>query len=254
MLFRRWRRRKLLSTPWPPAWRTLAEDHIPLYRRLPEPERERLHGLVQVFLDEKSFEGCGGQVVDDEVRLFVATQACLLLLGDDVGYLPRLHAVLIYPQSFRVQREYHHDDGLVTEAHEEFLGESWGSGALVLSWEDIRHDTARPEEGYNVVLHEFAHQLDEETGAADGMPLLPDAELAADWPRICSAEYDRLCRQVDRRRETFLDPYAAEDPAEFFAVITETFFTIPVDFRRAHPDLYALLARYYGTDPSRWSG
>jgi Mlc titration factor MtfA (ptsG expression regulator) len=123
-----------------------------------------------------------------------------------------------------------------------------------LSWRDVVEDTAHPERGFNVVIHEFAHQLDEETGEGDGKPLLDDARLVADWARVCRTEYEQLCDQVDRDRETFLDPYGAEDPAEFFAVITETFFTIGDELRAEHPDLYDLLVRYYGVDPASWSG
>jgi hypothetical protein len=254
MLFRRRRRQKLMQTPWPAEWRQLLRRRVPLYGRLPSEEQARLEGLVQIFLAEKSFEGCAGQTVDDEVRLVIASQACLLLLGQSSGrFFGELGSILIYPKSFRVDREYHHDDGLVTEVREEFLGESWGHGALVFSWQDVAEDTANPDAGYNVVLHEMAHQLDEETGEADGLPILSDSRLERDWSRICRVEFTQLLAQVEGGEETFLDPYGAESPAEFFAVATETFFTIGDELKLEHPDLHELLVRYYGVDPATWS-
>lgn len=251
-LFGKRRRRQLAAQPWPEAWRAAARRYAPLYTLLPMEVRERLEPLVQVFLAEKAFEGCGGLQIADEMRVAIATQACLLQLRDEADLYPRLDTVLVYPDTFVVDRTVEEDDGLVTELKEELLGESWDSGALILSWSDVVRDAAEFDDGYNVVLHEFAHQLDEENGAAEGMPLLPDATLAVDWARVLGAAYEDLRADIDRGEEPYFDTYAAESPAEFFAVCTEEFFTAGAGLQREYPDLYAVLARYYGVDPAQW--
>jgi Mlc titration factor MtfA (ptsG expression regulator) len=248
------RRRKLAETPWPETWRAYARKHAPLYGLLPDTEREHLEAAVQIFLAEKSFEGCAGLSVSDEIRVAIASLACVLQLRPSADLYPKLDTILVYPEPFVVDQVVEHDTGLVTESREEFLGESWDTGALVLSWSDVRRDAAAFGEGYSVVLHEFAHQLDEENPAAEGTPLLPDAALASDWARVLGRAYKDMCATVDRGEETYLDPYAAESPAEFFAVVTEEFFTAATDFRTADPELYAVLARYYSLDPAAWHG
>ena len=252
-IFRKRRWRKLRQEPWPEVWRPLASRRAPLYGLLPDALRAQLEGLVQIFLAEKSFEGCGGLVIGDEIRLAIASQACLLQLRPDADLYPRLDTVLVYPGAFVTEHSYE-DEGLVTEITEEYLGESWDSGALVLSWADIVRDAENLGEGYNVVLHEFAHQLDEENHDADGTPLLPDAALAADWARVCGAAYAELCAEIERDIEPYFDPYAAEHPAEFFAVLTEEFFAGPHDLRTNKPDLYDVFSRFYHLDPANWAG
>jgi Mlc titration factor MtfA (ptsG expression regulator) len=251
-LFGKRRRRSLAAQPWPEAWRAYARRYAPLYDLIPEEARARLEPLVQIFLAEKSFEGCGGLTVDDQVRVAIATQACLLQLRKEADLYPRLDTVLVYPDTFVVDRSVEEDDGLVTELKEELLGESWDSGALILSWSDVVRDAKELGDGYNVVIHEFAHQLDEENNIAEGMPLLPDAALAADWSRRLGEVYAELCADVARGEETYFDAYAAESPAEFFAVCSEEFFTAGAGLAAEYPDLYAVLARYYGLDPASW--
>ena len=251
-LFGKQRRRKLSAQPWPEAWRSSALRRAPLYGLLPVAEREQLESLVQIFLAEKSFEGCGGLQIDDEVRVAIATSACFLQVRPDAHLYPRLDTVLVYPDTFVVNHTVEQDNGLVTETSEELLGESWDSGALILSWSDVVRDAEQLGDGCNVVLHEFAHQLDEENSSAEGVPLLPDAALAADWARVFGAAYAALCAAVAGGDETYLDPYAAESPAEFFAVATEEFFTAGVGLRQAQQELYGVLARYYCLDPALW--
>jgi Mlc titration factor MtfA (ptsG expression regulator) len=251
-LFGKHRRRKLSAQPWPEAWRSSALRRAPLYGLLPDAERGQLESLVQIFLAEKSFEGCGGLQIDDEIRVAIATSACVLQLRPDADLYPRLDTVLVYPDTFVVNHTVEQDNGLVTETSEELLGESWDSGALILSWSDVVRDAEQLGDGYNVVLHEFAHQLDEENSSAEGMPLLPDAALAAEWARVLGAAYAALCAEVAGGNETYLDPYAAESPAEFFAVATEEFFTAGAGLRQAQRELYAVLARYYCLDPALW--
>jgi Mlc titration factor MtfA (ptsG expression regulator) len=250
-LVKRKRREHLRAQPFPQAWRDLLLDRVPLYRRLPAADRKELHGLMQIFLGEKNFEGCAGLELADEMRLVVAAQACVLLLHREMDIFPRLASILLYPETYVAPRTYE-EDGLVTEGEEEMAGESWAEGALVLSWSDIIEDLESPGDGYNVILHEFAHQLDDETGAADGMPVMPDRRLAEEWAVIMQREFEQLQDDLQAGRPIFLDDYGASDPTEFFACTTELFFELPQDFQEEHAELYDLLARYYRQDPAAW--
>jgi Mlc titration factor MtfA (ptsG expression regulator) len=250
-LVKRKRRERLRAQPFPPAWRDLLLARIPLYRRLPVADREELQGLVQILLDEKSFEGCAGLELTDEMQLVVASQACVLLLHRETDMYPRLASILLYPETYVAPRS-HEEDGLVTESDEEMAGESWAEGALVLSWSDILEDLENPRDGYNVILHEFAHQLDDETGEADGTPVMPDRRLGAEWAEIMQREFEQLQDDLRTGRPIFLDDYGASSPTEFFACTTELFFELPRDLREEHPDLYDLLARYFRQDPASW--
>ncbi len=246
---RKRRRARLQRTPLPDAWRETLERRVPYYQRLPADQRERLHGLVQVFLAEKRFEGCGGLDLTDEVRLVVAAQACVLLLGREHDFYPRLDSILVYPAGFVTNEEMEEVDGIVGVDDGERTGESWAQGALVLSWQDIEEDIAHPDDGWNVVFHEFAHQLGDETGGEEGVPVLPDAAAQARWAEVLEREYEALARAFARGRRTFLDDYGADSPAEFFAVVTEHFFEEPAPLKVRHPDLYEQFRLFYGQDP-----
>jgi Mlc titration factor MtfA (ptsG expression regulator) len=244
---RRWAARE---RAFPDAWRTTLEETVPLYSWLPLQDREELHGHIQVLLDEKHFEGAGGFEMTERVELIVAAQAAVLLLHRETGYFPKLVSVLVYPGEYAVKEELANDDGFVEEIEEERSGESWQTGALVLSWEEIERDLADGLQ--NVVLHEFAHQLDAESGEMNGAPILADRDLRRRWAEAMSDAYERLVDADDRGEETFLDPYGAEDPAEFFAVVTEAFFLEPRDLEAEEPAVYAVLRDYYRQDPARW--
>jgi len=217
------RRQRLQATPLPPGALATLHERVPLYRRLPPDLRERLHGLVQVFLAEKRFEGCGGFSLTDEARLIVAAQACVLLLGREHDFYPLLQSILIYPAGFVTNEELEEVDGIVGIDDGERTGESWAQGAMVLSWQDIEDDLAAPGDGWNVVLHEFAHQLGDETGGEEGVPVLRDPAAQERWTQVLEREYEALARAFARGRRTFLDDYGADSPAEFFAVVTEHF-------------------------------
>lgn len=251
--FARRRRARLAAEPFPPAWSAILDRHVPLVRRLPPADRAELERLIRVFLAEKRIEGAGGLVVDDVVRLTIAAQACLLLLHRDAEPYPDLRTILVYPAGWTtpVQRA---EGPFVVETGEARRGESWRLGPVVLSWADTRRDAADPADGDNVVLHEFAHQLDTEAGPADGAPLLPRREMYGPWAEVLGEAYRDLVADVDRQRPTTLDAYGAKSPAEFFAVATEAFFERPRALRRAHPALYAQLQAFYRQDPARWSG
>ncbi|HNR32801.1 MAG TPA: zinc-dependent peptidase [Candidatus Hydrogenedentes bacterium] len=249
--FKKRRRRRLRDQPFPEAWRETLTAGVPYYRRLPETDREELHGHIHVLLDEKNFEGCGGMRLDDAVRLAIAAHAGILLLHRETEYYPRLYSILVYPYDFIVEKLVHHEDDPLHVIGEDVLsGEAWAQGAVILSWDGMLKSVKHDRDGYNVAIHEFAHQLDMENGPPDGFPYIRDRALRADWARIMHAEFDRLQRDVDRGRATVLDDYAAEDPAEFFAVATECFFEMPRRLQRRHPELYDVLRRFYCQDPT----
>lgn len=249
---RRRRRRAVRARPVPPRWIELLEHRFVAFRRLPASDRSELLGHVHVLLDEKRFEGCGGLEVTDEVRVLVAAQACLLLLHRDTDYFPGLLSILVYPDAYVVPVQYETGGGLVVEEEVDHIGESWDTGSLIVSWKDVLRGAAGNDRGCNVVIHEFTHQVDGETGDTDGLPSIEDPALRERWQRIFEKEYDRLCEMADRRRRTFIDEYGASHPSEFFAVATEHFFMEPVAFSRRHPELYRVLSEFWRQDPCRW--
>ena len=246
---RRRRRERIRARPFPAEWRAVLERGFPLYGRLSPEDRRELEGHVQVFLEEKSFEGAGGLEMTDEVRVTVAAQACVLLLHRDTDYYPRMKSVVVYPRAYlAAQRSV--EGGVVTEGHQARLGESWSSGAVVLSWGDVRAGARDLRDGHNVVFHEFAHQLDLEDGGVDGVPELEGGSAYRAWARVFSAEYLELRADARKGRRSVLDDYGATNPPEFFAVATEAFFEKPLALRRKHPELYAELAAFYRQDPA----
>jgi len=199
--FKKRRRRRLRDQPFPEAWRETLTAGVPYYRRLPETDREELHGHIHVLLDEKNFEGCGGMRLDDAVRLAIAAHAGILLLHRETEYYPRLYSILVYPYDFIVEKLVHHEDDPLHVIGEDVLsGEAWAQGAVILSWDGMLKSVKHDRDGYNVAIHEFAHQLDMENGPPDGFPYIRDRALRADWARIMHAEFDRLQRDVDRPR------------------------------------------------------
>ena len=247
--FRNRRRERIGRQPFPAAWQQIIEQNVPMYERLSEADRDRLRRRVQVFLAEKSFEGAGGLEMTDLIRVTIAAQACMLLLHLDEGeYYPRLRSIVVYPSAYRVPRGREGD--IVHEGHNVHLGESWGDGAVVLAWNSARRGAADPRDGQNVILHEFAHQLDQEDGASDGTPELEQWAFYAPWARVLSEHYLALRKAASGGRKTLLDHYGATNEAEFFAVATEAFFERPSQLRTRHPELYEELARYFGQDPA----
>jgi MtfA peptidase len=238
------RRRRLRAEGLPPAWAARLPALVPAVGRLSPAERQTHEGLVAVFLHDKTFEGCGGQVIDDDVRLTIAASACLLLVHLEVDEpFPDLEVIRVYPSTVRIPRT-EFDGAVVTESHGPHHGLSSRRGYVILSWDAARRGAANARDGHNVVLHELAHQLDTADGAADGAPLLP-AELYAPWARILGAAYTRLRADVEAARRPALDPYGSTNPAEFFAVATEAFFERPDALRAREPELYDVLRRYY---------
>jgi MtfA peptidase len=250
-LWAAWRRARLTAPPFPSAWRAVLRRRMPLYRRLPVLQQRQLQRHVQVFLGQVPFIGCQGQVITDEVRVLVAAQACLLLLGRPAGSFGGLRQVLVYPGAFVVDRPVT-EGGIVQDARRVLVGESWQQGQLILSWADVLAGAADPDDGHNVVIHEFAHQLDQENGAANGAPFLGRRDGYERWARTLSDAFDALRAQLAEGQPTLIDPYGATDPAEFFAVVSELFFERPVALASCHPALYAELMAYYRCDPRSW--
>jgi Mlc titration factor MtfA (ptsG expression regulator) len=236
----------------PPAWLAIMQRNVPYYGLLRGEQKRQLQGLTQIFLDEKYFEGCGGLALTDEIRVTIAAEGCVLLLGRATDIYPKLRSVLVYPHAYVAEIAARQPDGTVVEDRQGRLGESWTQGYVVLSWEDVVRGIARIDEGRNVVFHEFAHQLDSESGVAEGTPLLPESSMYADWARVLGAEYDSLCDSVERGETTFLDPYGTVSPAEFFAVATEFFFELPIEMKQQHAELYEQLRRFYKQDPAQY--
>ena len=248
--FKRRRRERLKRRPFSPAWQVIIARNMPYWRLLSDDERREMRGHIQILLHEKPFEGCGGLELTDEIRVTIAAQACLLLLNRETDYYPKLSSILVYPERYVVEATRRLPDGTMVEGDEVRSGESWQRGAVVLSWDDARHGAVNIHDGQNVVLHEFAHQLDAESGAMEGAPLLANKAACDDWARVLGGEYRRLVDDLKRGRPTFLRPYGAQSPAEFFAVATESFFEQPLAFKRRHPELYGQLAAFYNQDPA----
>ena len=241
---------RLPTGPIPDSWYGVVEHDVPLARWLSAEERERLLRLVQVFLTEKHFEGCGGLTVTEEMKIRIAAEACLLLLNLEGPCYPTLRTVLVYPHGFVPKFAGSPGTGEIARSPVPLIGESWGDGVVVISWDDAVRGARNPVDGDNVVLHEFAHQLDAEDGAADGAPILPPGALRT-WGGVLSEEYERLRRDAADDRRSALDDYGATNKAEFFAVATEAFFEKPVQLGREHPALYTQLRQFYRQDPAR---
>jgi Mlc titration factor MtfA (ptsG expression regulator) len=248
--FKERRRRGIRDRPFPPAWMDVLQKNVPYVRRLSAEDQGELRGHVQVFLDEKTFEGCGGLELTDEITVTIAAQACLLLLHRETDYYPELESILVYPSTYVDSRPRVAFGGIVVEGGQKRLGESWSRGVVVLAWDSVLSGAADMLDGHNVVLHELAHQLDQEDGAGDGTPELSRAGMYTAWARVLSADFERLVRDCDEGRRTVMDAYGATNPAEFFAVATETFFERPRALASKHPALYEQLRLYYQQDPA----
>src|SRR2546426_1379580 len=248
------RRRRLRARPFPKDWLTLIQRHVVFFHKLNASDRAELLSHIQVFLAEKRFEGCGGFAITDEVRVTIAAQACLLLLHRRTDYFPGLLTILVYPLTYMVEEkrpigEHVWQEGTVTR-----LGETGRRmGSLVLSWGAVKHGAADPSDAKNVVLHEFAHQLDYENHAADGVPALATSEEQLAWSEVMQSEFASLRAADESGIPTLLDTYGVTDPVEFFAVSVEAFFERPCALRAHHPRLYAELRKYFNQDPIEYS-
>lgn len=246
------RRARLLarrSIPDPLWIMTLAR--FPFLAELVPADREALRELSTLFLAEKEFHGVGGLVVNDDMAVAIAAQACLPVLRLGLDWYGGFKGIVVHADAVVARREVVDETGVVHEFDEELSGEAMDGGPLMLSWHDVESSGESADWGYNVVIHEFAHVLDMRDGVADGVPPLGDRAARQTWQRVLSAEYDAFCEAVDAGHETLIDPYGADSPGEFFAVATETFFTMPIDMQAEHPALYELLAGFYRQHPAQ---
>lgn len=246
-----WYRRWIVRKPFPAHWLAILEARLPFYDRLAPALQLQLQDLIKVFISGKTFIGCAGLEITDEIRLVVAGQACLLLLNRPSYEYANVRYIYVYPSGFRVTREVRNEIGLVSTRSRDLLGEAWRNGKVILAWDEVERGARNFNDGHNVVLHEFAHQLDNESGGADGAPLLYTHAAYKSWAHVFGEEFARLQR-ADPDRPSILDRYGAANPAEFFAVATETFFEEPHLMYAWHRELYEQLRAYYRLDPREW--
>lgn len=247
------RRDETRKRPFPPEWEAILRTNVSHYCVLDEAERAELQAMMQVFLEEKQWEGCGGLDLNDEIRVTIAAQACLLQLGLPHDYYHNVESILVYPSAVIAPEQ---QTGVFErlnnplEGPTPILGQAFARGPVILVWDAVKRDARHPELGHNVVYHEFAHKLDMLDGTADGTPPLRDSAELADWVEVCSREFLRLRNLADNGHKTFLDAYGAKNEAEFFAVATEEFFDRPLALQGHSPDLYRVLGDYYRQDPA----
>jgi len=244
---REWRRKRTLKSARldETLWKRVAAK-LSFLRGLSENDTARLKELVVLFLAEKEMHGAQGLQLTDEVRLSIAAQACLPILNLGLDVYGGWVGVIVYPGEFRVRKEEVDADGVVHTFDEELAGEAWPGGPVILSWEDV----GMAERGYNVVIHEFAHKIHMDGEGDANYPAARKGMDSAKWRATLEDAYKRFCAEVDSGEPTFIDPYAAEHPAEFFAVMSEAFFTESAVLARDWPELYAQLAMFYRQDPA----
>lgn len=250
--WRRLSRAEVVAAPFPDGFRQHILLRVPCAELLSEPELLKLETLVRIFNAEKSFEGAGGLELTEEMRVAIAARACLLVLWRtelDGPLYPGLDAIIVYPSTYktRVQRR---EGYVMVEGEEARLGESWTHGSVILAWDAVVSGVANPRDGHDVVLHEFAHQLDDADGAMDGTPELDGYERYAAWSRVAGDEYATLVEQLEHHQKTSIDPYGATNAPEFFAVVVEQFFEKPLQLAARHPELYDELAAFFRFDPA----
>lgn len=246
------RRERLRAQPAPPEWRSILARNLSVFCRLPPEDQIELLGHVQVFLAEKNLEGCDGLNLTDEIRVTIAAQACLLLLHRKTDYYPQLTSILVYPSGYTVPGARYLGGDVWEEGGEDLLGHTERHlRSLVLAWDAAKHGAADSSDGQNLVLHEFAHQLDFEDYGTDGAPVLATRTEYRAWAEVMKREFEALRAAEEAGLPTVLDTYGATNPAEFFAVATEAFFERPRALRDKHRELYAELARFFRQDPAR---
>jgi Mlc titration factor MtfA (ptsG expression regulator) len=249
----RYRLNRAINSAFPEEWVTIVERNIAIYRNLPMPLRLQLRKLIKQFLHQKHFSGAGGLEITDEIRVTIAAEACMLLLNRNTGVYPALRYIIVYPSAFVVERQQGGADGVVSEGRKGLLGESWANGKVILAWDNVLHGSSNFVDGQNVVLHEFAHQLDSESGSTNGAPILAGKNCLRTWASTLSGEFEELQMDAWKGKRSLIDHYGATNPAEFFAVSTETFFEKPAQMAKHHAELFEVLKCYYRIDPRDWS-
>jgi len=242
---------QLFATPLSADWITLLEDNVSLYSRLPKTLKVQLHGCIQIFLAEKEFVGRGINITQ-KIRLTIAGNACMLLLQGQKRSFPGFTSVLVYPDTY-VAKQISQNGSLEAIEDSHRAGESWFRGPIVLSWGDALRGSLNAKDGHNVVIHEFAHKLDEQSGNMNGLPVLRKNADYSEWAKVLGEEFDGLKYRSQRGKNSVIDNYGTVSPAEFFAVASESFFEKPKQMKKKLPDLYIQLNRFYNIDPASWS-
>ncbi len=251
-IFVEYRRWKVRRQPFPEAWREILRRRVPYFRSMPADLQLQLKKRMQVLLAEKPFIGCDSLEVTDEMRVTIAAQACLLILNRRTGYFADLRRILVYPGAFLVDRVHTDGAGVLQERRQVLSGESWSQGQVIVSWDDVVEGASVVDDGRNVVIHEFAHQLDQQNGHANGAPILGGRRRRERWARVLGEEFARLQEAAGRGEAVLLSHYGATNPAEFFAVASEVFFEQPERMAEKHPELYSELSRFYRVNPLSW--
>lgn len=244
------KRQALLQTSLTDAQHAIILDEVPLIRRVPPALGAKLDGKISLFLDQVDFIGCDGLDVTQEMKLSIAAQACLVIVNTDAWY-DTLRTILIYPGAFKSKR-VDYNGYVATERETVRLGESWARGPVILSWQHSDEGAADSRDGHNVVIHEFAHQLDNLTGETNGIPILSPDQSFADWARVFSDGYTRHLDRIEKGAKTVIDPYGAEGHEEYFATALEVFFEQPAQLKEDEAEVYAELKKLLRLDPASW--
>ena len=250
--FKQRHRNQIAAHDFPVEWERSLINYWPLYQRIPPDLKKQLQQRIQLFMAEKTFEGCQGFEVSEYHKVFIAAQACLLIINKPFEFFDSLEAVLVYPTAFIIQRNQALGSGIYSEDRQILSGESWQTGKVIVSWDDTIEGMVDSHDGKNVVIHEFAHLLDHETGSSNGAPYLNRNQSYEVWSQVLSAAYERLQHKLQNRQGSFINYYGASSPAEFFAVISEIFFEQPELLKKHEPALYLQLGEYYDVDPVNW--
>ncbi len=238
------------NEPFPDEWSRIIKKRFPLYGKIPGNLIDELNGDIRVFLEKINFEGCDGFEITLEVKLVIAAQACVLLLNRTLNVYPLLTTVLVYPTTILHSQPVMFESQR-TEGDVPVSGLSYSGGIVTLSWKHVVWGGTEEHDGHNVVFHEFAHQLDNESGMTDGIPAL-NAEDSREWVDVGGEEFSKFIQKVAKHRKDVIDEYGATNPAEFFAVCSETFFERPLTFKQKHTTLFDMLSAFYRVDPREW--
>ena len=247
------KRKEIVKQEFPEAWRAILHEMVSHYKYLNDKDQDHLEKLIQVFIAEKNYEGCNGLEITDTIRVTIAANACMLLLGLSHDLYKNLDSILVYPSTVVIPESrvsMFSQSPSVTRNEVAILGQAFMRGPVILIWDAVKRGAKHPERGHNVVYHEFAHIIDMYDGKADGTPILSSRDQYKKWAKICTKEFFLLQERSKKGKKTFLDKYGATNEPEFFAVATEYFFDKPVKMKKKHPSLYTLLQGFYNQDPA----
>lgn len=247
------RRKKVTSMPPPVGLLQTLEKELPLFSSLSTDDKKELINHTKILLNEKHFVGAHDLTVTDRMKFLICAQAAILLLHRQTDYFPNVSNIVLYESSFASMVDEGIGGDVYIQKYQSRVGESnYRTGTVVLSWTSTFEGAQNPSDGHNVVLHEFAHQLDSETGSTNGAPLLSSNTAYRVWAKEMTKDFYELQHDIKKHQKSFIDQYGATNPAEFFAVLTEAFFEKPKGLKRHHPELYTVLSNFYKQDPVKY--